>query len=366
MQYLRVKDKKAVLQVCIPFLMAIVINVIIFNISSALFNSLYILFTLILCNKLENEEINYEVYKYRVKRSICTLIILGAVLSLINKGFAENILRFYLIYLISATILLREARKVISRNNDKKSIFVNLAITFSVVLLSMDKVYNFLIMIFSYAWLGINKIVLGVAYILMYTIGMPIYFIIKLIFAQSKNQEYVEKVVGEFTEKPIIEKVSKQIEQNHSSNGFDFMIILKVIIIIFIMYLVFKVFNKYVKRSSTDDGEVQKEKIHREKKKKKESNLSIFMKKFKGEMDFKAQILNVYLKFEQKMSDKEIYKPHMTANQLSSAAKPIVNNDKDINSITSIYNEAKFSNHEISEENAKTAKLNFGNIKKTL
>jgi len=127
-----------------------------------------------------------------------------------------------------------------------------------------------------------------------------------------------------------------------------------------------RAFDSYVKKNNNKDGEVQKEKILREKKNKnnKEGNFSKFIKNFIGKPDVKTQILNVYLKFEKKMSDKEIYKSHMTAGQLSSVAKTKIADKEAINSITRIYNEAKFSNHQISEKNAEIIKLNYENIRK--
>jgi hypothetical protein len=368
MQYLREKEKKPVFQLLIPFLSAIVINVIIYNVYSAEYNSLYIFLILIFFNRFENEEINYEVYKYRIKKFIYILIVLGGILSLVNKGLAQNVLRFYLIYLISAIIVLRETRKFASRINDKKSLIVNLAITLSVILLSMDKIYNFLTMVFSYVWLGISfaltEITLGIAYILIYIFRKPLNFIAA--FIQRLMLKYLAKKPPEIQN--VNNKNIPELLEKDSSNVIVvvFLALLKIIIVIIIVYLMFKAFDTYGKKNSNDEGEVQKEKILREKKNKKnkEGNLSKFMKLFKGKLDVRAQILNVYLKFEQKMSDKGIYKLHMTAGQLSSVAKTQIDDTEAINSITKIYNEAKFSNHEIPEKNVKTAKLNYESLQK--
>jgi len=374
MQYLREKDKKPAFQVLIPFFSAVAINVIIINLYSAECNFLYIFFILIFFNRLENEEINYEMYKFRIKSSLYTLIVLGGVLPLVDKSLAQEVFRFYLIYLISAVIVLRETRKFSSRISDKKSLIVNLAITFSVILLSMDKIYNFLTKIFSYIYIGIDfaltKMIMGMAYIVTYLFNKPLYFIIvfirKLIARiLGADLEITPKVKGKLPD-PL-----EELAKNGTNNVvlFIFGVMLKIIIVIFIVYLISRIFNSYVEKNSEDDeGQLKKEKILREKKNKKNKQgiLSKFMKIFKGKIDFRTQILNVYLKFQQKMSDKEIYKPHMTAGQLSSVAKIKIDDEEDINSITSIYNEAKFSDHQASEKNAKIAKFNYESLEKKL
>ena len=369
MQYLRGKEKKIVFQVFIPLVSAIFINVLIYDIYAARNNSLYIFFILIFFKRLENEEINFEMYKSRVSKIIYTLIALGTILPLINKGLTQNVLRFYLVYLISAIILLREARKFTNRISNKKSVFVNLSIIFSVIILSINKIYNFLTMIFSYVWsvisFALSEITLGITYILIYIIFKPFYFILKLIFSYlgKKGNEYNIKVNNGVN----LSKYPSLLEQKGLNNVFLFVIILKISIVIILAYLMFRVFDSYVKKGNyNEEGEVQKEKILRKKenKKDKDGNLSRLMKVFKRKPDVRTQILNVYLKFEQKMSDKEIYKPHMTAGQLSSVAKTQFDDTEAINSITRIYNEAKFSNHEVPEKNVKTIKLNYESIRK--
>ena len=364
MQYLIVNGKKIVFQVLIPFIVAIIINGLIFDLYSAEYNSLYILFALIFFRRFENEQINYEIYKSVIQKFIYVLILLGAAIPLLSKELAQGVFRFYLVYLISAIIVLRETRRYSSRISDKKSLFVNLAIVFSVILISMDKIYNLLIMIFNYSWLGVNfalnKIIVVIIYILMniYRIFEPLFNY--LTYLSSNGHKPLEPEIPPY-------EVMKLSENQSLGNkyAFLFMVILKIIVVIIILYLIFKAFDIYVKKSSYDDGgEVQKEKISRIKRNNKQSHLSKFMKILKGKMDFKSQILNVYLKFEQKMSDKGIYKIHMTAGQLSSMAKTRIDDIESINSITNIYNEAKFSNHDVFEKNAKKAKSNYESLQK--
>lgn len=366
MQYLVEKRKISIFQLLIPFFTAIVINALVFNAYSAICNSLYILTTLIFFKKLEDEQVDYELYKARVKTFIFTLIFLGAILPLVNRELASSILRFYLIYLVTAVIVLREVRRFSSKIANNKSLYVNLAIVFSVIFLSMDKVYNFLMLIFSSIWVGVDfaltKITMGIIYILTY-----IYIIIEPIF------NYLTYLVknGHKPLEPEIppSEAMKMATEQYSANAYVilFITLLKITIVIIILYLMYRAFDSYVNKSSNDkDGEIQKEKIVRENKRIKHSYLSRFSKFFKGEGDFKSQVLNVYLKFEQKMSDKEIYKAHMTAGQLSTIAKTQIDDSEAINSITNIYNEAKFSKHVVSGENVKIAKLNYESVKEIL
>jgi len=229
MQYLRAKEKKTVFQVFIPLISAIFINILIFNTYAAVQNSLYIFFILIFFKRLENEEINFEMYKSRVKKMIYTLIALGIILPLVSKGLTQNVLRFYLVYLISAIILLREAGMFTSRISDKKSIFVNLAIIFSTILLSMDKIYNILTIIFRYVWLEISfalgEIILGITYILIYVVLKPFYFILKLVLSYLGKKAYVSNITVD--NGVNLKKLSNLLEKKSSENMLLFVVILK-------------------------------------------------------------------------------------------------------------------------------------------
>ena len=364
MQYLVEKRKTSIFQFLIPFFISIVVNIIIFDMYSAIYNSLYIFSVLIFFNKLESEEVNYDVYKTRVKTIIYTLIISGAILLVANGKLAQSILKFYIVYLVSAVILLRETRKFESKISDKKSIFVNLGIVFSMMFLSIDKINNILSEVFSFVLLwvniGLGKIAMRIVYVL-YVIIKPI-----LIYLESKGKLH-SKIIGSDTNlKMSFPSFAKGLQQKDSITQMIIFVIFKIIIVIIILYIMYRAFQVYGTRDSVEEGETQKEKIVTENKRIKHSYLSRFAKLFKGEGDFKTQVLNVYLKFEQKMSDKEIYKAHMTAGQLSTVAKTQIHDPEAINSITSIYNEAKFSNHIVLEENVKVAKLNYESVKEVL
>ncbi len=367
MQYFMYKKKRNIL-LLIPSIIAIAMNLLAYNVVSAGYNSIYIIFIIMLFNKIEYEEINYEIYKSRVKKSIYILIAIGGIIYLGDKALAQDVLRFYLIYLVSSIILLREARKYSSKITSKKSVLFNIAIILSVILLSMDRIYNFIAMILKYLWIGIsfilNEIFIGISYIIAYIILRPLIFILKLLLSHLVNKGVLNNLKK--NNDTYSSNSSNLLKQTDSGSGLLLVIILKIIVVIIIAFLLYKAYERYVKKTNSGgEGEVHKEMIMREKKSK-ESYLARIMKMFKRETDVRNKIFNIYQKFQSKMSDLEIYKPNMTASQLSSEAKTQIDHIEAINSLTSIYNEAKFSNHTIPEKNANLAKLNYEGLKKKL
>jgi hypothetical protein len=365
MQYLSAKEKRPIFQVLLPFIIAVGVSLLIFDINLAQYNSFYIFVTLICAKRLENKELDYETYKAAIKKYIYLLGALGIILLLLEGELANDIFRFYLVYLVSAVIVLREVRKFSSKISDKKSLIISLIVVSAIMLLSIENIYNFVIMILSYVCLGMNfvldKILTVVIYIVIFVLYKPLHFILQLFFSHlilKKSANNKPTDIGFH-----LNRFSQNLKIRDSSI-FLIIVVLKIIIVLLMIYLMVKAFDVHRKKSSYEDmGVVKKEKIFRQNRK---NNLFKSIKLFREKKDMKTEILNLYLKFENKMNDKEIYKPYMTAEELSSAAKAQIDDKDAINSITSIYNEAKFSSHEINKENVKMAKSNYESIRKKI
>ncbi|MCJ7688067.1 MAG: hypothetical protein MUO60_01875, partial [Clostridiaceae bacterium] len=70
--------------------------------------------------------------------------------------------------------------------------------------------------------------------------------------------------------------------------------------------------------------------------------------------------------FEKITEQADIYKTYMTATQLKNITKVNVDNFDDLEEMTVSYNEAKFSIHDITEEQVQQVKKGHKNIKRQL
>jgi len=93
---------------------------------------------------------------------------------------------------------------------------------------------------------------------------------------------------------------------------------------------------------------------------------NLIEKIFQGTKSNREKILYTYKGFEKITEDANIYKTYMTATQLKNVTKINVGNIDNLDDMTQVYNEAKFSLHSMSEESVESVKKGHNNIKRQL
>jgi hypothetical protein len=324
--------------------------------NNLLINSSYICIILFVTYKNEIKDVNYEKYKYKAKQGIVTLVVLGLIFSLAKLSNAQSILKFYIIFLIATCILMREARNYYYNLKNRKSFISNIAIAIGIVVISLDSVFN--IVLICLRFLG------NVFYKIADELNTLIAIAIRKKFTENPN---LIKNINDSQNKP--QNKIENAPNLASITGLPtwFTGTIKVIILLILVYFLYRLIYKYKHTGSRNSKEVlvEREKISKEKSHS-DNLIRRAVKSILRLSDLREQAINVYKKFEQKTNEKGIFRRHMTAMQLEIITKTYIENPEGLNNLTDIYNEAKFSTHKVTKERVEAIKDSLNKVKKQL
>ncbi len=322
------------------------------------------LITVLALPRYDAESISSYKYILRNLKNSLFMLIGSLVLYLkVDKSFGNSLLRYYIAFLVIAIITLREGRKFeYDIKRKKEDDMVNFGILIAVIVISSNFVYNICkTIIFSILKLiafMAEKILVGFVYIITVPLNALVNYIQNLLKrnAGNPNVQISDKKDGLEELKDIVndQQVSYVIVEN----------IIKIIIIAAIIYLIYFVIKKYrYSKVIKEEGIVEvREKISVEKPAKKKT-VKDKLKDIIGAKTLNEKILNIYKDFEKITFKKGWFKPYMTPRQLYKVTRIHIEEKKKIKYITKMYNEAKFSSHEISEDEFVKYKEYYGDIK---
>lgn len=362
LQFLNERFKKRIL-ILIPIVIGTVIVFLTNGSRHVLYNSLYIIFVNYIAYTYDKEEISYEIYKGRGKQALLVILLAGLFIPFVYRELAKQIVKFYAMFVIVLIWTLREARAYTYNLKNKNTLLVNISLICSIILVSIDKVFSFIVKVFSMIFGAVNSGLSFILVLLAELIKRPMEYIVRLLQLWMWKSSLLknDKINIELNEhKLLFEENFQGIEVPAWLNNS-----IKVIILILILYIIYRIAlkNKYFERGLEKDGVDEK----REKIKKAYLNKKgLFYKTFKNlfmPKNLKEQVLEIYRRFEEKADSKGIFKSHMTAKQLENVIKTHIENPEGLSTLTDIYNEAKFSNHEVTEDKARAIKEKFNKIK---
>lgn len=367
MTYILEKTKKIKFAIASSLLTSIAILFLIYGNVNVIINIIYICFILFITNINEEQDVNYEIYKDKAKQAIILLVAIGFIFSFTKVSNKESILKFYIIFLISASILMREGRNYYYRIKNKKSFITNIFIVISIIFISLDSVFNIILSCFRYLGSFLYKIVDPLANeiikLLAIIISKPLEIMIDFFKKGfSNNPGLLDKMYG-----------AQDNLQNNNINIINrtrdlpswITATLKLIIVFIFIYIVYRLFFKFKSYKSLEfKGDLEERTKLTKEKSYNESFIKKAVKSIFKLSDFKEQAVNVYKRFEYKTNEKGIFKKHMTARQLENITKAYIKNSEGINDLTDIYNEAKFSKHKVTKEQVETMKESYNKIKK--
>jgi hypothetical protein len=362
--YLHVKDKNKNTTLIVSFFISAILNYI-FNGTNSLINITSIIFLLYTNIKWLQEGNDYSVCNERVKKSIYLIIILGAVLiffdySNFDKYLTSLVIRFYIFFLVTSIILLREARAQQYGIKDVNNLRNNAIICGVIILMSIDNVFKIFVKIMS---ILLNYITLGLDII----ITKLFYFV--YLSLDSITNFIIVKVASLGNRSPVVQAAkSEQVKANIIKYPEWLSVTLKIFVLLSIIFVIYKLLthSKSFSLNYNNSDTEERENLFSEKKKSKNYFKEIYTNIFKSK-NAKERILGIYKKFEKRALEKDIFKPHMSASQLRNVAKIYVTeNINELDIITDIYNEAKFSNHDIAVKKAVEIKNSYDNVKQKL
>jgi hypothetical protein len=368
LQYLMNKLEKKWPPKIIAALIGILLTLVVSKGIYFLFNSIFIVFILFMTDSMEYEDINYDAYKARAKNGLILILFLGALLPLVDINLSKSILKFYIMFLVSNVLVMREARSYYYKIRNKRSFTANILISLSILVLAIDKIFagflavvNFIINIF-------NIIVSYIIDFLGMILSKPLTFCIeKLREIMIRGAKLLE---GNEANIDVKETPIEKIPWDDSA-GFHLPVwahsLVRMVAVIIVLVIAYLIISKFINLYGNRDKGIEEERESiRKLKTKKDGFIKKIIKNIFKPGDLRNQILNVYKKFEEKTFEKGIFKRHMTAKQLGNITKAYVDNPEGLDSLTNIYNEAKFSKHNVSEVSLKAIKEEFNKVKKQL
>ncbi|GLC29677.1 hypothetical protein [Clostridium omnivorum] len=373
MQYLNAKNSSRYIVVIVPAVTAAVATYFIKGNGFWLDFIALVLMTL-LFYKIEDEDINYYVYRARIKQMIYIMIALGIVIPMLNMELSKSILRFYIIFLMSTVLVQREARAYSYKLHTRKRVASNIAIILAMMALSWEKVFRALIAFIKILYVPINYVLEKIIFVLAFLIVRPLEGFV----------EYLRKLIEEMFKKragnvdgALVQTGKDPILINNEGGNFPAWLnpAIKVIILLVIIYIIFKLFQKQRLNADRAETELQsREKIERLKTR--ERKISSIIKDLFRSADNRTKVLNIFRKFEKVTFEKEIFKEHMTATQLTNVTKAFTDlkaveggvkaGSHPLDEMKNIYNEAKFSDHDIEADKATEIKEKYEKVKRNI
>jgi len=146
-------------------------------------------------------------------------------------------------------------------------------------------------------------------------------------------------------------------------------LMIKILFFSFIIFLIYKAFKSFKVYSlpKVEGVEEEREKIVKEEIKKNYAlKIKSFIKNLISPKEPRAKVLHYFKKIQLYGVGKEVYRPYMTASQFMKILKAKGNVEQlDAKAISNIYNKAKFSSHEINEDQSSMLEQGYKDIKKS-
>jgi hypothetical protein len=343
------------------FICWIIISNVFLHMDLFILNTIFIVVNIIYIYK-NAINIDYSECRDKIIKRIYALVLVGIGIMVFQSSLMATILKGELIFFITSIWLLRSVRRHSQGTTSGKSFIYDLILMTFIALLSYDKLLKFIIKILDFIWKYISYVLDKTIYIFALIIGYPITVLTNLL--GNMYQKHT-KQISEYLN-PAGSKNKAADIANISGHSSYLSYFIKIILLLVIVIIVFKSVSKNKneeKNNDIDSAEV------RERIKSNKSNISKAFTEildFISPRDIRTQILYIYRSFQKKAQAKHIYKPSMTAKELSEEFCNITDDDITAKELSYIYNKAKFSNHNMDNEELIKVKNLFSIIKKRM
>jgi len=241
----------------------------------------------------------------------------------------------------------------------------NIIIGISVITLSLDFASNIIAKVLGLLMEMMSAILVIIISILTKIFGGPISFIsekLRQMLMKSDNKFITE---GTIMDKKV-NKPPNMVEYQGIKLPPVLILVIKVLILLVILYIIYRFLARFRNKTKVNNGFLEEKEKITKKKNKKHWVKDVFSKIFQGGGSNREKILSTYKGFEKITEEADIYKPYMTATQLKNVTKIKVNNSDDLDEMTQVYNEAKFSMHDMTQDKVEKVKKGHSSIKKQI
>lgn len=329
-------------------------------------NSICVFTALLSIDMFNNHMFAYEKYRSNIKISMILAVVIAIIF---NLSFGEMSRQIYSIYIIMGTLsilILRESRNYTYKIRSKVSRKINTSIIICSLIIMIEPINNIIYGIIVAMKDFLVSILEKITYYPLLLVGNIIDILLNNTNVPNNNieKEAIKKVLFDSAQRNS-ETISPLVQLLLKILRYSVIFICILLLGLIIVYLGRKVYKFIIadnKDISKDDkpkkeyDEIQK--IERKKKKKK---LDMLMSS--KESRNVLNIRKIYRKFLKQCTDMKIFKVYMSSTALSNILKVKIKNNKDVDEISKIYNEAKFSNHFISDSMVDRIKKAYEKVK---
>ncbi|WP_346934654.1 hypothetical protein [Clostridium sp.] len=369
-KYLLKKGKKVEVCIAISLIPAIVYEIFSQEILIAILDIIFIaLISAILLREI-NENINYDRYKDILIKGISVIFIASIICSIFKSHYAEVVFRGTIIYLILVVITMRETMGYCYNiKSSKANKVINISLISLALLTTQEFIYDIFLKITKTLYEGFEFITGLIIDIIIKIIENPMIWIInalKKLFAERHGS--LEDIFGKLDVGSESSKQIKEVNIEMVKASPVFIFIMNTIVTIILILIVISIIKRIVKGTNInrDSGYTEivedidqldpgyKKVINKIKK--------IFRKKGMP----REEVLYKYSEFVEVANKKEVFKTYMTPRQLGNVVKIKVDNCEEVDEVTNMYNEAKFSTHVINKSYEQKVEKYVDNIKKNI
>lgn len=330
-----------------PIILAAVYEFIFYSIPLAIINSIFVLFLNLLFIKENTQIIDYDSYRGVLYKGISGVLVAAVLYSIFNKNYGIYVYRVIIIYLILTFIALRETLGYCNHiKKSKRTRITNVVLAVMALLLTRNFFFNLLKKVSNIILDVIFWILDCVFKVVCIVIGPPLQWI----YTKLSGREIIFDIgtVGFNNEGGI----KNQIEYSNEGGTIPVELIVtifKVIAIIALIVVIIMIIRKIgrIDINDKDESFIETTEAIAPEEKTKKQHFKKIRELFRKKGTPKEEVLYRYGKLISTSRKRGIFKKYMTPRQLENRLKLKVDDKETLSRITSIYNEAKFSTHEI-------------------
>lgn len=372
-KFQNIKEKKRVFILLIVdtiILSPIMYYIYTLGFGGVIYNFICIFTALLSIDAFNNHMFCYEEYKSNIKISIILIICVGIIANIFFEETMKQIYSVYIIIMTLAILILRESRSYTYKIRNKASKKTNISIIICSLIIMIEPInkviYGGVLIIKDFLFNSIEKI----TYYPLLFIGNIIGNIIEKTDIKTDiiKKEGIKKILLDNTKVGLNEMspLSQLLLQILRYTIITFFILLIVLIILYLGLKIYKLIRSDYKDTSKQSKLMMEyDEIQAIERKKKKKKIDLLM--FSSESKNIISIRKTYRKFLKQCTDMKVFKKYMSSTALNNVLKIKMKKGEDsIDEISKIYNEAKFSNHIISEEMVDGINKKYKNIKDTI
>lgn len=364
------KDKKVKFSLIVGLIPAIIYEIFSQEIMIAVLDLIFIVLINSILIKESNENINYDRYKSILMNGVSCIFISAVICGIFKPQYANIVFRGSIIYLILMVITMRE---IMGYCYNIRSSKVNKVINFSLVILALLTTqrffYNICIKIVDVLRSVLNFIIGLIINIIAKIVEYPMTWIVNALnklFAERGRA--LEDVFGKLEVGNQSSKQIKEINIETVTASPVFIFIIQTIVILILIIITIKIVKRILNGTNfnEDKGYIETIEDIGQKYPSDKKVINKIKKIFRKKGTPREEVLYKYSEFVEVASKKEIFKTYMTPKQLGNIVKIKVDNCNEVDEVTNIYNEAKFSTHIINREYGQKVEKYVDNINKKI